>query len=130
MTNLYTKAKRLLNMFLGLFPSKLPTGMAAFDSWAQSIIDTYSMPTQDKPSLLFGLTATIMRLGPTTAYKSKFYFYLILTAGAQKQVASEQFRLVKEGQQAAAAQTEPAPLAHTPPPEAVIARAARNAPTG
>lgn len=121
-----TKLKRLLSYLRGFFPSKVPTGMTEFDSWAQSIIDTYNFPTNDRPTLIFGLSTTIMRLGPTEAYKAKYFFYKIICAGAAKQIASEQFRLVKEGQ---VASSTAAPVVTTPPPEAAAVRATRSGPT-
>ncbi len=94
--------KRILKQFFGLFPSKLPVGMAAFDAWVVDFTATYKLPTSSDTDIRFVLSTSIMHLGPTTAYKSKFYFYLLLTATASKQIASEQFRTIKERQQAEA----------------------------
>lgn len=95
--------KRFLNQFLGLFPSRLPVGMGEFDTWIDSIIDTYPMPTANRDSIVNGVAATVMRLGPTTAYKPKVYFALIIQAGAAKQIAGEQFMQLREKQKQAEA---------------------------
>lgn len=96
------KIKQLFKRFLGLFPTSLPTGMGAFDSWVNDLVTTYPMPTADADSIKFVLASIILRLGPQTAYKSKFFFYLTLKAGASKQVAGECFQQIKLKQQAEA----------------------------
>lgn len=93
------KLKRLYNQVRGFFPSQLPQGMEAFEAWVDSIFNTYELPTMDKDSVKFGLSAAIMHLGPTTAYKSKWYFVLIIKAGAAKQIAGAKFHEVKLEQQ-------------------------------
>jgi len=100
--NLLNKFKKLINKFLGLFPSKTPTGRAEFDVWAQSIIDTYDLPTKDADSIKWALATMIMHTGPTKAYVPKFKFYLMISAGASKQVASVVFREIKDAQDEAA----------------------------
>lgn len=109
--------KRLVNQFLGLFPSRLPSGMAQFDAWVDSIIATYPMPTMDRDSLVNGIAATIMRLGPTEAWKSKVYFALIIQAGASKQIAGAQFTLLREKQKAAELAAQQKPVEATTPVE-------------
>ncbi|CAM6005203.1 unnamed protein product [Sphagnum balticum] len=75
-------------------------GMAAFETWAKSIIDTYGFPDND--SIRFALATMIMHSGPTDAYRPKRYFALCVKAGMAKQIASAQFTAIKERQQAAA----------------------------
>lgn len=94
--------KRLLRQLLGFIPEKLPTGVGAFDAWVDALIDTYTMPTSDRPSIRFVLASIIMHLGPRSAFKSKFYFYLMLHSSATKQVAGQIFYETKEAQKAAA----------------------------
>ena len=96
------KLKRLLFQFLGLFPSKLPQGMTEFNEYVDSIIANYDLPTLDRKSIVWGISATILRLGETAAYKSKHYFVLILRAGAAKQIAGAAFTEIKEQQKAEA----------------------------
>lgn len=91
--------KSLLLKIRALFPSELPNGVVAFNTWADSFFDIYTMPTEDRASVHWALATTIMRLGPQTAFKSKFYFYLTIKAGAAKQIASEAFVTIKEQQQ-------------------------------
>ena len=110
--------KRLFNQFLGLFPSRLPVGMTAFDAWIDSIITTYPMPTMDRDSLVNGLAATVLRLGPTAAFKSKFYFALIIHAGAAKQIAGAKFSELRDKQIAAQKAAQPVEVT-TPTQEAV-----------
>jgi hypothetical protein len=73
--------------------------MTEFKEWSDSLIETYPLPTTDKDSLIFGLSAMIMRLGPTEAYKSKYWFVLSLRAAIAKQIAGANFAEVKERQQ-------------------------------
>ncbi len=96
------KLVRLLRQIAALVPSKLPTGVLEFDTWSESFFKTYDLPTQDKDSVKYALATMIMHSGPTTAYKSKLYFYLALSAGAAKQVAGSVFYEIKEAQKKAA----------------------------
>lgn len=93
--------KTLLLRLRALFPSRLPTGVSAFNDWAESFYEIYEMPTTHRESVKFVLASTIMHLGPTAIYKSKFYFYLVLSTGAAKQVAGSIFYDIKEAQKKA-----------------------------
>jgi hypothetical protein len=102
---------RLLGRIFGFFPSLTPVGLTEFNQWADSIIKTYNPPGNDV-SIRFGLSAMLMRLNPTEAYKSKRFFALCLHKGAAAQVAAyvmeqikeEQLQRQKEEEQAAAAE--------------------------
>jgi len=91
--------------------------MTEFDTWANSIINTYTMPTLDEASIKFGLTTTIMRLGPTEAYKSKYFFVLILKAGASKQIAGAVFEGIKNKQKQAEATAKAAEASNAQTPQ-------------
>lgn len=94
---------RKLGLFLrALFPSRLPVGMTEFDQWSDSFSDIFDMPTSNKESIKFTLASIIMHLGAQDAYKSKFYFYLTMKAGAAKQVAGSYFYEIKQQQKLAA----------------------------
>ena len=88
---------RYLNIILGYFPTKLPRGMAEFDRWVQTIIDTYN-PPMDARSVRFTLSALLMRTGPTEAYKPNRYFALSLHRGAAAQVGAYVMEEIKEEQ--------------------------------
>lgn len=111
MNSAWTKIKRLVKQALGHIPTKLPVGMAAFDAWVDDLIQTYTMPTEDRDSVVNCIAATIMRLDPTTYRKSKSYFAAIVTAGAAKQIAGAQFAQIRDRQKAAelAAKNSPVP---------------------
>lgn len=89
------KVIRLIKQIIGLLPSALPTGMTAFEAWAEDIIATYDLPTKDKDSIKFTLSTIIMHLGPQAAHKPKYYFVLTLRASAAKQVAGQVFTDIK-----------------------------------
>ncbi len=95
------KLKKFANKIRFLFPSKLPQGMSEFEPWADSIIETYDLPTSDRDSILFVLATLIMHLGPTADRKPKHYFAVSIGAGAAKQVASGQFQAIKARQEEA-----------------------------
>lgn len=78
--------------------------MDEFDKWSNSIMTTYNLPTKNEEDIKFVLTTTIMHLGPTVAYKPKFYFVLVIKTAAAKQVASAQFQQIKLAQQKRAAE--------------------------
>lgn len=110
------KLKKLALAILGLFPSKLPTGVTEFNEWADSIAAAYTLPTQDMDSTKFTLASIMMHLGSTSAYKSKFYFVLTMKAAAAKQVAGSVFYDIKQKHKAA--QEEAAKAAVTNEPSA------------
>lgn len=103
MNNAIKKVVKFFNQIRGLFPSPLPVGVKEFDTWAESIASTYKMPTDIMDSIKFTLATLIMHSGPTTAYKSKFYFVLAIRASAAKQIAGNAFREIKERNQPAPA---------------------------
>lgn len=90
------KVKRLIKQVRALFPSKLPVGMSQFESWADSFSDTYNLATQNQDAIRFVLATSMMHLSPTAAFKSKYYFYLLLETAASKQIASAAFTKIKE----------------------------------
>jgi hypothetical protein len=104
MKRIVNKIQRILSQVVGLLPSRLPVGIAEFDQWSDSIINTYDMPTSDRDGIKFVLATAIMHLGPTAAYKSKFYFVLLIRASAAKQIAGAKFQEIKLAQQARAAE--------------------------
>lgn len=103
MKTLIQSLKRLVSKALGVFPTAVPTGTEEFHAWADSIIDTYPLPTADVDSIKYALATMVMHLGPTQAYKSKLYFALALRAGAAKQIAGGVFSEIRERHQKAQA---------------------------
>jgi len=95
-----SKMTILFKQFRALFPSKLPVGMEEFERWISEFETIYKLPTSDKESIRFAVAAMIINLGPTAAFKSKFYFYLSIVAGCAKQVAGSVFHEIKTRQMA------------------------------
>lgn len=91
---------RIYRQIRGFLPSPLPTGLSDFTAWADDIAATYKLPTEDKDSIYFSFASQIMHLGPTAAYKPKYYFVVCTRAGAAKQVAGHAFYTIKEQQKA------------------------------
>lgn len=102
MINFVSKIKRFFRQVRGFLPSPIPVGITAFDAWVDDFTATYPMPTQDRRSVVFTLSASIMHLNETAAYRSKFYFFLLVRAASAKQVAAHQFHQAKLAQQAEA----------------------------
>ena len=114
------KVRRAFKLAFDLspIPSRLPIGMAAFDTWADSIVDAYGLPSND--SVRFGIATAILHLEsnskvelnfllfkvliPTSSFKSKAYFGHIMLKGAANQVAGGVMQELKQKQAAAAAQ--------------------------
>lgn len=96
-----SKIRKLGRLVRGLLPSRLPLGMTEFEAWVADFEATYDLPTTDKDSIRFALAAMIINLGPTTAYKSKYYFYLSICSGVSKQIAGSVFHEIKTRQQEA-----------------------------
>lgn len=93
------KIKKFARLLAAFAPSALPIGMTAFTDWADDIIDLYDLPNND--SIRFSLASMVMHLGPTSAFKPKFHFFLMVRAGMAKQIASANFQEIKFRQQAA-----------------------------
>ncbi len=123
------KIVNFLKKLLFFFPSKLPSGLAQFDAFAQDIIDVYGLPDND--SFKWVVAYQLQHLDADkdykwmkflfgNAYASKRRIYLEIRGAESRQTAGEVFRIIKERQMAAAAaqagQTSPtsAPVAATP----------------
>ena len=101
MIKFLNKLKLYFRKFLFLFPSPLPIGLTEFETWTKSINDTYGWPDND--SLSFALATMVINHSATTAYRSKYYFgVLVAHAAASKQVAGEVFYQLKQKQRAEA----------------------------
>ncbi len=100
MNKLIKKVSKPFRLLVSLFPTALPVGMTAFNAWADDIIDLYSFPNND--SIKFSLASMVMHLGPTTAFKPKFHFFLMVRSGMSKQIAAATFQEIKNKQEALA----------------------------
>lgn len=110
--NALQKVKNILNKVIFLLPSRLPSGMKEFESWASSIIQTYNFPDND--STRFALATMILHLEsvakielnllivkiliPTSAFKSKQYFAQTVLKSMSNQVAAGVMQDLKEKQ--------------------------------
>lgn len=99
MKNIVSKIKKVINQVLGLIPSPLPVGMTEFNQWSDSIINTYNLPGTERDKR-YMLASMIIRFGETTAFKSKFFFFLALRSAAAKQIAGANFAMIRQEQQA------------------------------
>lgn len=102
---------KLLKKVASLLPTKLPVGMAEFNTWADSIIEL-SGRFADDDSLKFALANMIMHLGPQRSSVPKNHFVRSLRKTAANQVAGQVFLDIKEKQKAQ--QEEAAKLAAQP----------------
>jgi len=73
----------------------LPTGMAAFDAWAERIIANSSLPA-DPDSQKFALATMLMHLGPTEDWKEDSYFIKSLRKAAVNQVAHAKMSEIRD----------------------------------
>jgi hypothetical protein len=119
MSKYFKQVVRVFRFFKGFFPTPLPTGVKAFEAWADQIQDTYSLPTEDRDSIHYALATMIMHLGPTQAYKPNWYFVLAIRAGCAKQVAGATFQEIKLRQKALAEAAEAATKANEPQQQGV-----------
>ncbi len=120
-----SKIRRYINKVLGMFPSQLPAGVDAYHKWADSIFDTYDLPTDNRDSNLFSLGMIITQLDTKkplkSVYKPKYYFALMLQLGAATQIASyiaytvREKRKAQEQQEATAKKSELSVVPHPTP---------------
>ena len=100
--------KLLFKRLLSFIPVGLPDGMAAFELWADSIIELLpeglaNVPKDDK---YFVLASAVQHLGQTQAYMPKHHFVKLMRKAAASQVASQVFLNIKAKQQEAAKAAE------------------------
>lgn len=81
----YIFMKTFFRKLFSRFPSKLPIGMTAFDTWSQSIIDTFSLPNND--STRFALATMILHVPAEGFYKPKAYFARLVLKSMSNQIA-------------------------------------------
>lgn len=104
MSLIKNKLVKYLNQVLGLFPSPLPVGMTAFQSWMNSIIQSYDIPDND--SSRFALATMILHLSSTTSSKPKIHFARSMRKAMANQVAAAVMQDLKDKQAAAAAKAQ------------------------
>ncbi len=90
-----------IKRLLSYFPSKLPTGVTAFNKYADEVIELTG-PIADTDSLKWAIANQIIHLPPQTASKPKQYFVRSLMKAAANQIASSFFQEIKLKQQKAA----------------------------
>lgn len=89
------KLLKILLKVMGLFPTLLPhKGLLDFDTFCNDIFYTYDLP--DNPSYRNAIATMIMHLGPTVAYKSKFYFAIAVKKAMANQIAYEKIQQLKK----------------------------------
>jgi hypothetical protein len=101
MKTILKKIKRLIKQIKGFFPSQLPTGVTAFNTWADGLMETYNLPTSDRDSVHFACSTMIMRFGPTENVKSNYFFVKAIRAACAKQIAGNAFQEIKQRQKEA-----------------------------
>lgn len=109
---MYQKVKRFLQRLSFWLPSKLPSGLTEFNTFAQSIINAYSLPDND--SFKWIIAVQVMHFDRAgdykwqkqlfgNAYAAKRRVYLEIRGAEARQTAGEAFRIIKEKQQQEAA---------------------------
>lgn len=81
------KARKFFNKIAYRFPEPLPFGMTEFNTWAQSILETYDFPNND--SFLWSIATIVQSLDQARADVSKYYISLRLRKGAANQLAGQ-----------------------------------------
>lgn len=97
MKQIYLNLVKFIQIVRGFFPAKLPLNLADFEIYASSIFELYDVP--DMPSYRHAIASGIMRLGPITAYKSKFYFALSVKKAMANEIAFQNIQLLKKQEQ-------------------------------
>jgi hypothetical protein len=88
------KLKKLAAYLRGFLPKALPKGSLEFDQFTASILETYSIP--DLPSYRNAIATMIMHLGPTTSFKSPYYFAVSIKKAMSNQVAYQKIQEYKK----------------------------------
>jgi hypothetical protein len=108
MRKIVLKLKKFLSFLLSFFPTTLPTGMAEFTAFCDSIIWTYDLP--DLVSYRHAIASMVMHLGPTTISKPKRYFAISVKKAMANQIAYENIQLFKEKKEATTTESHVEPI--------------------
>ena len=92
---LMDKLARWFKLFLGLFPQPLPRGVSELNNFYTNFFSMYDIP--DLASYRLALATMMMHMGPTTAYKSPFWFYRSIRAAQAKETA---YQVIAEDREA------------------------------
>lgn len=97
MRQIKTKLNQATNRVLSYFPTKLPVGMAEFDTWANTIISLLGPGLEKIPAddIKFVLTTNLQRLGPDEHKRSMQYYVRVIRSAAVKQISAQVFQDVK-----------------------------------
>jgi hypothetical protein len=118
MNDVLNKIRKLFNKLIGFFPSQLPTGLTEFNSWSESVIDTYDLShLADIDSMKATLALTIIHLDQAQAHMSKRYMANRLIKAASNQISSFVFQDIKYKKDDEAKQRQAAELAASKPAE-------------
>lgn len=104
--NILTKIKLFFVKLTHFIPTRIPVGIAEFESWSSSIIKTYGFPDND--SIRWALAVKILHDGETKALRAKRYFYLAMHKSMANQVVSQVIQDIKTKQQEALAAAQAA----------------------
>lgn len=89
------KIKKIFAKLMGMIPGPLPhLGILSFDEFCNDIFTRYDLP--DLPSYRNAIASMIMHLGPTCAYKSKFFFAVSVKKAMANQIAYEKIQQLKK----------------------------------
>lgn len=92
------KVTRAFKKLINRIPQPLPMGYAEFNTWSQSIIDTYEFPDND--SFRWSIAVIVQSLDQARAGVSKHYISLRVRKGAANQLAGQFMFDLKEKQKA------------------------------
>jgi hypothetical protein len=91
--------KKLIKTVLSYIPTRLPTGMSAYNIWLDSIVELTG-PIADEASLHWVISNEVMRLNSNRDRISKAYFVRTLRKYAANQIAASAVLEIKAKQQA------------------------------
>lgn len=104
---------RFLHKLVGIFPRRLPQGMAEQNALIDRLMALYDLPTKVRDDISFVVAGTILRFNENTVYKSDWYFVSVIRAVVAKQLAGAMFTEVKNRQkEKAAAEATTKPVAN------------------
>lgn len=98
MSKIKTLITNILNLILSYIPTRLPTGVTAYEAWLNNIVSLIDFQV-DEQSLKWVISQEIMRLPPTGDCKSKRYFVKVLRKYAANQIAANKVMEIKQAQE-------------------------------
>ncbi len=96
MSQFFSKLNKIARQVRGFFPEALPTGMTAFNAFADSIAATYSLPTSKQRDVRWMVATLTVNHKRPMRFASKWYYASHIRAASVKEIAGAAMMAAQE----------------------------------